>query len=170
LDNFEFKKLRISLDYPCADKTADYIINNTTYGDKLEKIIELCTKKNIQLIGDCIFFPCIFANSDKYNKFTNHVKNLATNCNETMIPFDIKPDLSYQHCYSAGFLGGKNILDFPNYAKAYEQLSNKKLSLLNNRTLPNPCLTCSYYKDKICNSLCLGCSGHNDAFDKHIIL
>lgn len=157
LNNIKIHKLRISLDYPKADSDAKYFLKNLDYGKKLEKIAEHCLKNKITLIGDCLFFPCLFENIEKFENFKNKLKNFTTSCGKELIPFDILPDLSYQHCYSAGYLGENNILAYKNFTEAYEELSKKKELLLNKKAIPIDCQSCKYFINKKCNSLCLGC-------------
>lgn len=156
-DNIIFYKLRISLDYPPGDKLGTYFIENTGYGEKIKKIQELCNANNITLIGDCIFPPCIFKNYKDFEGFKKQVKNTKTICSVRTIPFDIMPDLSYQHCYSASYLKGGNILKFENFDQAYKELSDQKEKILKTIEPLTPCIACQYYTNKICNSLCVGC-------------
>lgn len=155
----EIHHLRISLDFKGDNLEDSFFINNTVYGDKIQKIIKLCLAQEIKTNGDCVVFPCQF--SDKFffqKKLPEFFTNLNTHClgQETM-PFDVYPDLSYFHCYPARLLGGPNILDFKNFQEASQELGIRKNCLNSTISPPETCKNCNYYKDNICNSLCLGC-------------
>ncbi len=155
----EIHQLRISIDFQGNNLEDSLLIKNTDYGDKIQKIIQLCLQHEIKPNGDCVVFPCQFSDTFFFQKkLPEFFSNLQTRCSgQEMMPFDVYPDLSYFHCYPARLLGGPTLLDFSNFAEAAQELGIRKQALLATQIAPETCLQCNYDKNNICHSLCLGC-------------
>lgn len=158
IDNYEIHILRVSLDFLGNNSEDEYFINNKEYGEKILRIYELAAAKQIIVTGDCIAYPCMF---DKYisrKKILRLIENMRFKCLEDCIPFDITPDLKFFHCYPANNFSGGNLLDFNNYQEAIRDLQFRKNVLMQSREIPEICRNCVYYQEKLCYSLCLGCT------------
>lgn len=159
IDKYEIHSLRISLDFQGTNQKDEFFINNTEYGEKFLKTLQICAAKNIVVNGDCVIYPCMF--KDEYvvrKKLPRLIEQINYGCSNNSIPFDISPDLKYFHCYPANGFSGKSLLDFNNYQEVMRDFAFRKNILMQMNGVTETCQKCKYYQDKTCFSLCLGCS------------
>ncbi len=157
LENLEFIELRLSLDFLGTLEEDKFFINNKSYGQKIQNILELCLKHQVPINFDCVIYPCIFETEYiYYKKIVQFIKNIKTCC--PSIPFDVFPDMSYIHCYPASNLSGDNILQFESAREAFRDMDFRKKVINYNKNIPEDCQKCSYHQKNECAALCLGCS------------
>lgn len=150
------KRLRVSLDFPATSNAAEYILNNKTYGEKILKIYALCKQKKVELVSDCIVYPCNFDIAERqWQKLAINIAQFSAKC--IKIPLDIMPDSSYIHCYSAGNFGGKSIFAFKTFGELSRDINIRKVMILSKQKRNKRCLSCKWLKVKYCLGLCLGC-------------
>jgi organic radical activating enzyme len=157
--NIEMRHLRLSLDFQAENQIDKFFINNKEYGDKLQKIIYKCLDLRVPFSWDCKVYPCLFSDKVFQKDIMGFTPQLRSVCAADGAPFDVFPDLSYIHCYSARALSGQNILKFKRFSEARSEIAFLKnvLQTLQKNSPLEECRECHYYKIGTCDSLCLGC-------------
>jgi MoaA/NifB/PqqE/SkfB family radical SAM enzyme len=156
-DNLQgIDKVRISLNFPSDGERKDTFefINNHNLGDliyyAIRKILFIGATPNI----DCISFPCLYKN-DKIREFVSKYDDRNSKYICQGAPADYFPDGTVRYCFPTSEIS----LDGTKFRSSngiQNSLKGKYTTIQKKLSTPKDCVECKFFKEKICQGLCLG--------------
>ena len=153
----KIERLRLSLPFPGdeKDKGDFWFINNHEIGDKFLKITKKAIDKGSTVSLDCIIYPCMFGNKEKYKFMKKFTTSIRHTCGDSA-PADIFPNEQISFCYPTKDLISIDTNKHDNLATAVGEMVKKYKVIESTVKKPEECLECSFYKKRICKGPCLG--------------
>lgn len=140
--------IRISLNFPDADKENFYFINNHRLGDLVYYAVkEILFLDAVPLI-DCVTFPCMYRSEEIRNFITQHAERGGKFiCDQA--PADYLPDGTIHYCFPAFSIS-------VDQSEGLQVLQDKYQAKENAIAVPPECQMCQFYLDQKCAGPCLG--------------
>lgn len=152
------ERLRVSIDFPgdYNNKNVYNVVNNKYLGSIIFNIFQWCHSHFITPSIDCDIYPCLFNNKEEFKLIRKLSKKpIKTKCGYSNAPSDIFGDGTVSYCYPLKGFIDLNLNDF-NSIKDLEHEFNVKYNEIKNKVcLPEECVNCTFYHQKICEGPCL---------------